>query len=87
MKLPTDFTPHSLRHTFGTRLGKSGAEAFTIMKLMGHSSVTISQLYVHPTPDTIERAFEKLQAVNEKGRSGAVLLEGLPVNSVEEDAA
>jgi hypothetical protein len=57
------------------------------MKLMGHSSVTISQLYVHPSPDTIERAFEKLQAVNEKGRSGAVLLQGLPANSIEEDAA
>jgi len=87
MKLPADFTPHSLRHTFGTRLGESGAEAFTIMKLMGHSSVTISQLYVHPTPDTIERAFERLQAVNEKARSGAVLLSGLPADSTEEEAA
>jgi integrase len=87
MKLPADFTPHSLRHTFGTRLGESGAEAFTIMKLMGHSSVTISQLYVHPTPDTIERAFERLQAVNEKARSGAVLLSGLPADGTEEEAA
>jgi integrase/recombinase XerD len=87
MKLPADFTPHRLRHTFGTRLGESGAEAFTIMKLMGHSSVTISQLYVHPSPDTIERAFEKLQAINEKGRSGVVLEKGLPANSIEEDAA
>jgi hypothetical protein len=34
-----------------------------------------------------ERAFEKLQAVNEKGRSDAVLLQGLSVNVLEEDAA
>jgi hypothetical protein len=30
------------------------------MKLMGHSSVTVSQRYVHPSPETIELAFERL---------------------------
>jgi integrase len=60
--LPEDCVIHSLRHTFGTRLGETGTDAFTIMKLMGHSSVTISQRYVHPTPDTMERAFERLTA-------------------------
>ena len=38
--------PHSFRHTYGTRLGEGGADAFTIMKLMGHSTVLVSQLYV-----------------------------------------
>jgi integrase len=55
-----DFVPHSLRHTFGTRLGEAGADAFTIMKLMGHSSVTVSQRYVHPSTDALERAIGKL---------------------------
>jgi len=59
-----DFVPHSLRHTFGTRLGESGADAFTIMKLMGHSSVAVSQRYVHPSPETMERAVERLEALN-----------------------
>ncbi len=63
-KLPKEFVIHSLRHTFGTRLGESGADAFTIMKLMGHSSVTVSQKYVHPTPDTMEQAFERLEKMN-----------------------
>lgn len=31
---------HSFRHTFGTRLGEAGADAFTIMRAMGHSVVT-----------------------------------------------
>ena len=39
---------HSTRHTFCTRLGKAGADAFTIQRLAGHSSITISQRYVHP---------------------------------------
>jgi integrase len=64
LKWPADFVLHSLRHTFGTRLGESGVDAFTIMKLMGHSTVTVSQRYVHPSPESVERAFEKLQALN-----------------------
>jgi len=61
---PAPFVLHSLRHTALTRLGEAGADAFTIMKLAGHSSVTISQKYVHPTPETVERAFDKLEALN-----------------------
>ncbi len=60
-----EFVIHSLRHTFGTRLGESGADAFTIMKLMGHSSVTVSQKYVHPTPENLERAMQRLEARNQ----------------------
>jgi integrase len=66
LKLPADAVIHSFRHTFGTRLGATGADAFTIMKVMGHSRVVVSQEYVHPTPETMERAFERLNAANEK---------------------
>ena len=53
-KMPSDFVLHSLRHSFGTRLGESGADAFTIMRLMGHSTVTVSQRYVHPSPEALD---------------------------------
>jgi hypothetical protein len=43
-----------------TRLGEAGVDAFTIMRVAGHSSVTVSQRYVHPSPDSLERAFERL---------------------------
>ena len=66
LKLPADFVLHAMRHTFGTRLGETGADAFTIMKLMGHSSVTISQRYVHPSPEAIEIAYERLTALNQQ---------------------
>jgi len=46
--LPADFVVQSLRHTMLTRLGMLGVDAFTIMKIAGHSSITISQRYVHP---------------------------------------
>ena len=63
---PPDFVLHSLRHTALTRLGEAGADAFTIMKLAGHSSVTVSQRYVHPTGETVELAFDRLAKLNQK---------------------
>ena len=39
-------------------------DAFTIMQVAGHSAVTVSQRYVHPSPETIERAFERLERLN-----------------------
>src|SRR5258707_965351 len=43
--LPKDFVLHSLRHTFLRRLAEAGVDAFTIMRIAGHSSVTDSQKY------------------------------------------
>ena len=42
----------------------SRSGAFTIMKLAGHSNVIVSQRYVHPTPESCELAFERLEALN-----------------------
>ncbi len=59
--LPADFVLHSQRHTMLTRLGESGIDAFTIMRIAGRSSIVVSQRYIHPTPEAVERAFERLQ--------------------------
>jgi len=34
------------------------------MRLMGHSSVTVSQRYVHPSPKAVELAYERLMSLN-----------------------
>ncbi len=70
------FVLYSLRHTYGTRLGEAGADAFTIQKLMGHSSVLMSQRYVHPSPERVASAVRALEAYNrqhyaELGNSGS----------------
>jgi integrase len=49
------------RHTYGTRLGETGADAFTIMRLMGHSTVTVSQRYVHPSPEAMDNAVTRME--------------------------
>ena len=62
--MPKDFVLHSLRHTFLTRLGEAGVDAFTIMRIAGHSTITVFQKYVHPSNESMERAFDRLETFN-----------------------
>ena len=66
LQLPNDCVIHSFRHTFLTRFGEAGADAFTIKKVAGHSSVTISERYIHPTPEGQERAFGRFANLNQE---------------------
>jgi len=61
LKLPDDCVLHSTRHTFCTRLGEKGADAFAIQRLAGHSSIVISQRYVHPAAARLDAAIALLE--------------------------
>jgi hypothetical protein len=54
-----------MRHTFLTRFGEASADAFTIKKVEVHSSVTISERYIHATPEGQERAFKRFARLNQ----------------------
>lgn len=73
LKLSSEFVPHSFRHTYGTQLGESGVGESIIMKLMGHSSLKMVQRYVHPTPETVENAVERLETMRERKRAAFVV--------------
>ena len=51
------FQPYILRHTALTQLAQEGCDSFTLAKIAGHSSITLTQRYIHPQADAIERAF------------------------------
>jgi integrase len=54
------FVLYSLRHTFLTRLGESGCDAWTLARIAGHSSIAISGRYVHPSEDKVLEAISRL---------------------------
>jgi hypothetical protein len=65
LQLSEETVIHSFRHSFLTRLGESGVDVFSIMKIAGHSSVKVSERYVHPSSESVERAFARLQEFND----------------------
>lgn len=54
------FVLYSLRHTFLTRLGASGCDVWTLARIAGHSSISISARYVHPAEDAVLLAMSRL---------------------------
>ncbi len=52
--------PHVLRHTFATEAIRRGMSLPTLQKLLGHSDLKITQLYLHLTNDDVRREYEKV---------------------------
>ena len=57
LPLPS-FEPYVMRHTALTRMAPF-CDAFTLARIAGHSSITITQRYCHPQADAVEAAFSK----------------------------
>jgi integrase len=52
------------RHTFGSRSAMAGVDLATLKELMGHSSITTTLRYVHPTPEHKRKAMEMPEQFN-----------------------
>jgi len=51
---------HTLRHTFASHLVMSGADLYTVQKLLGHSSIKTTEIYAHLAPDYLRSAVKRL---------------------------
>lgn len=59
-------TPHQLRHAFGSNLVDAGGTVDEVQELLGHASMSSSQVYVHPDPARLREAVDRVASPREQ---------------------
>ena len=57
-KIGLRFTPHDLRHTFGTELYRATHDLESVRIALGHTSLDATLIYMHTSPDILRQRFE-----------------------------